>query len=264
MVMVSSISRPVVLTRMVASPAIVTPFTPRMETVPVAWRANVSAFESSLSLIRPTEAPVRSAPRASGLNCPSASRSGPSPMKSSRSSPAKVLAVRPVPFQSEVPDEKETLPAMLTKSPIFSVRSETETSKSMPSPDPKATLRSRPPKSIVSSSSIPVLLILSAMLPPASTGPSAPRTRPLRNPAIPPSFTTNAPLPSANWAVAPASSTVAPTLVAPIRVRVSTEPSGRVTSLSSTKKFPVNEMPLPSVRVSPPRVRSASTASTLT
>ena len=66
-----------------------------------------------------------------------------------------------------------TLPSIVTKSAMFSVRSEIETSKTCPSPASKSTWMLRGPRSMVSSTSAPVVLTRTSSWPPADTPPIA-------------------------------------------------------------------------------------------
>ena len=181
-----SMARPVLLKRTIAVPITVTPSIPTICTVPRALSANLPFIR-----IRPIVASVSSTPVASGLICPLPRRAGPRPRNISSSLPAKTLSV-------SLP-AKLTLPSTVTKSPMFSDRSDTEIAKTFRSRElsPKPISMVRPASVIVSSMGRPVVLTRRVTVPPAETGPTSADATPETMPATPSGVITNPPCPSA-------------------------------------------------------------------
>ena len=107
---------------------------------------------------------------ASGLGAPVDRRDGPWPRKIDRLSPANTLAAVP---SASVRLPNVTLPSIVTKSAMFSVRSEIETWKTCFSVSSKSTWMLRGPRSMVSSTLSPVVLTRTSSCPPADTPPIA-------------------------------------------------------------------------------------------
>jgi hypothetical protein len=161
----SSTALPVVLTLTLTVPVTVTPEMPTRLTVPSADSAYVPPIW--MSPTRPSESRT---PVASGFGAPLARRDGPWPRKIERWSPANTLAAVP---SASVRLPNVTLPSMVTKSAMFSVRSEMETAKTFSSPAPNWTCTLRAPSWIVSSAVAFVVLTRSSSCPPAAIGPAA-------------------------------------------------------------------------------------------
>ena len=174
------------------------------------------------TLIKPIVASESKRPVASGLISPLSRRAGPSPRKISRLVPAKLFP------------EKATSPSIVTKSPILSERSETESSNTLPSASPNSIPIVRPAIVTSSDTAAPVVLILKVTVPPASTGPTDKSASPETIPATPavPLTKTRAPSPFCRVTSSPLKSTVAEKLVTPILVTV--EPSSRVICSNTT------------------------------
>ncbi len=211
---VSSMTRPVVLTRAATVPVRVTPGMPTRLTVPEALSAQVDPI-----LTRPMRPSVSRTPTASGLVSPVESLAGPRPRKIVSPSPAKTWAAWP----PIVVSLKVMLPSIVSTSAIVRLRFDSETSKTLPAAN--FTDRVRPPTSMEVSTGPVVVLTRSRMSAPAPTGPAAMVTLPVRYPATPPVRRTNAPWPSTRRAPSPPTVTSTDTSVAATTVTALPSPA---------------------------------------